>query len=320
MKTELIADQAYLPSLLKLLDKAKTSVDILSFSFAIGATQKGAPLEIARKLVELRHDRKIKIRLYIEGVRETAERNRATANYLKKAGIQVVYGATHAKGFCIDNRFVLFGSTNLTNQSITKNNEANVLIDDKKAAAQFEAYFTHLWKGGGHGGIRLKAPFLADGDFKDELIDIIDRAKRRLDFSIYFFDQDDIRDALIRAHERGVDVRGFVHQHFSFGLSYIRRNFKTVKALTQAGIEDLHYSRPYTFSHSKYLVADRKDVWLGTANWLDEDIEIHPQLSVHLVDPKLAKSLVNHLTDEIKNRSAERLWSKPRASLASATL
>lgn len=205
----------------------------------------------------------------------------------------------------MDRRFVYFGSTNLTQQSITKNNEANLLIDDEQVAAQFTRYFEHLWKGGRHGGIKLKAPLLADGDFLPALLDMIESAKLRIEFSIYFFNHREIENALIKAHERGVVIIGFIHQHFSFALPYIHANRATVKRMKSAGIEHLYFSVPTTFSHSKYLIADREWVALGTGNWLVEDVKEHPQLYICLKDKKLAKDLVSHLQYQVENQQAD---------------
>lgn len=301
-KILVVTNQDFLPTLLPLIKKAKKSIDIMSYSFAIGSaagkiTTSGAPFKIAQALVE--RSKEIKIRLFTEGFRETVERNSVTAKYLEKNGVEVVYGSTHAKGFCFDKKKVFFGSTNLTNQSIMKNNEANFLIKDAKSAKEFMRYFDYHWEGGEHGGITLKKPFLADGDFKDELIDLIDRAKKTIGFSIYFFNHREIETALIRAHERGVKVKGFIHQHSSFALPYIWANRSTVKRMKKAGIEDLHWGPPHLFSHAKYIVMDGKETMLGTGNWLVEDVVTHPQLYVHLKDVSVARSLLKHLKWQI---------------------
>jgi phosphatidylserine/phosphatidylglycerophosphate/cardiolipin synthase-like enzyme len=312
MTAKLVLNEEYLPELLKLLKTAKKQIDILSYSFAIGSAAgklatTGAPFQIAHLLKELKekHGKKLRIRLYIEGTRDTSERNKVTADYLSAAGVEVVFGATHAKGFCIDKKFVLFGSTNLTNQSIVKNNEANVLFSDPKLAKGFTKYFDHLWEGGLHGEVSLPAPYLADGEFKDELLALIENAKKRIEFSIYFFNHREIEKALVQANSRGVDIRGFIHQHASFALPYIRANRATVKRLRAHGIDEIYFSVPTKFSHSKYLVADRKVLMLGTGNWLVQDVEIHPQLYVKLEDPKLSKALVKHLDYQIKTQSTE---------------
>lgn len=309
-KFSVVVNQDYLETVLELISKAKSSIDILSFSFAIGSAggkhaAKSAPFKIAEKLVEVKKKKgdALSIRFFTEGLRETVDRNRVTADFLEAAGVEVVYGSTHAKGFCFDKKIVFFGSTNLTNQSIMKNNEANLLIRDAKMAKEFMRYFEHLWEGGHHGEITLKEPFLADGDFKDVLIDMIDRAKKYVEFSIYFFNHHEIENAIIRAYDRGVKVKGFIHQHASFALPYIWANRSTVKRMRTAGIEDLHFGPLHTFSHAKYIIADRKECMLGTGNWLVEDVTTHPQIYIHLKDASVSKELLKHLNWQIKTQS-----------------
>ncbi|MES2526354.1 MAG: phospholipase D-like domain-containing protein [Bdellovibrionota bacterium] len=302
--SQVITDQVYLPTLLKLLDHAEKSVDLMAFSFAIGSvsgkiSDKGAPYLIARKLVEI-SKKGIKVRVFLEGLRDTYERNKVTADFLEDNGIIVHFGSTHAKGFCIDRSIVYFGSTNLSQQSITKNYEANLVLREASYATEFLRYFNYHWKGGHHGGVKLKAPFYPDGTFKNELVNLIDRAKKTIHFSIYFFDHKDIERALIRAHERGVKVTGLIHRHMSFALSYIHRNRATMTRMRKAGMDDLHSGIPWTFSHSKYLIVDKKEFMLGTGNWLVEDVLIHPQLYIHLSEKRLAGKLVSHVLKEIE--------------------
>lgn len=307
--TQVVINDQYLSYLLPLLESARKQIDIIAFSFGLATargqiTGKGAPYEIAKNIKELKAKRpKLKIRLFIEGLRETAERNRVTADYLADSGVEVCYGSTHAKGFCVDGRYLLLGSTNLTNQSLVKNNEANLLLDDKKAAKEFTRYFDHLWEGGKHGEITLSAPLLADGAFKDKIIDMINMAKKEIEFSIYFFNHREIEKAIIKAHQRGVNVVGFIHQHRSFAYPYVRANRATVKRLRSAGLEQLYLSVPHTFSHSKYLLVDKKEVALGTGNWLEQDVFIHPQLYLHLNDAKVARSLSRHLHWQIEHQA-----------------
>lgn len=302
----LVTDTDYLPVLLRLLTHARASIDILAYSFAIASAtgrlnKESAPFQIAQTLADLKRKKpELRVRLYIEGERETADRNAVTARFLEEHGIEVVHGATHAKGFCVDDRYVLLGSTNLTQQSVMKNNETNLLFDDEEVAKGFEAYFAHLWRGGRHGGIELAPPLYADGAFQPMLLDLIDGAKKSLHFSIYFFDQKEVERALIRAHERGVKITGFIHDHTTFAMPYVHRTRRTAKRLLDAGITGLHYGPTHLFSHSKWLVKDRKIIALGTGNWLDQDIEIHPQLYVKWESAALGKELLAWLAVKIK--------------------
>lgn len=303
-----VTTDQYLPLLLQLLDNAHSSIDILAYSFAIGsaagkiATEK-SPYTVAEKLVALKnkYGKQIRIRIFIEGGRETSIRNKVTGQYLKKAGITVRYGSTHVKGFCIDETTVLFGSTNLTHQSLVNNIETNLLIQSAELAKGFQHYFEHLWKGGKHGNIILKAPWIADGYFKDELLDMINKAKSLLEFSIYFFHHSEVERALIRAIQRGVRITALIHNHNSFALSFVRRTRATAERLISAKAENIFFGKPQLFTHSKYLIRDRSEIILGTGNWLHEDVNIHPQLHIRLSNKKLAIQLSEILGKQIRN-------------------
>lgn len=304
-KVSLVTDQDYLPTLLKLLSSARKSIDILSFSFAIGSiggklSTTGAPYLIADHIRKLKKKKpELMIRFFVEGHRETADRNKITADFLEEAGVEVRYGATHAKGFSVDKKTVLFGSTNLSNQSIMKNKEANLLIKDKKGVNEFQRYFEHLWEGGHHGEIELDPPMFADGDFKPMILDLIKKARKRIDFSIYFFNERDIENALVEAAQRGVKVTGLVHEHKSFAMYYIRKNQATVKRMKASGVENLYFGPTNLFSHSKYIIADSMEVALGTGNWLIEDVITHPQIYISFKNREIAKGLLKHLKSQI---------------------
>lgn len=306
----LVVDQDYFPTLMAELEKGAAELDILAFSFAIdngkGAlSTKSLPYQVANRIKFL-SEHGTKVRLYIEGQRDTSARNRITAEFLAASGVEVRFGATHAKGFRIDQR-VLFGSTNLTQQSMTKNNETNLLLAEPKSADEFKMYFDHLWRGGKHGNVRLNLPMIADGAYKSALLDMINRASKRLEFSIYYCHDADIERALASAHRRGVRITGYLNQHESFGLELVKRNRETVRRLREAGLDDLHFDLPTFFSHSKYLIRDSEELALGTGNWNRSDVEEHPQLYIRLFDPDLAQQLSRHLAEQIRTESTDGL-------------
>lgn len=85
-------DDDYLGVLVPLIKHAKSSIDIMAYSFAMASAsgrmdERGAPFQIAQALRELKARRpSVQIRLYIEGQRDTSLRNRITADILKKRG------------------------------------------------------------------------------------------------------------------------------------------------------------------------------------------------------------------------------------------
>lgn len=319
-----IPDQLYFPTLMKVLDGAKKQIDILQFSFAI-ADDKGnfiknsEPYKIAQKLIGMKQSNPdLQIRLYIEGERDTATRNKVTADYLREHGIEVKEGQTHAKGFAVDGETLLLGSTNLTTQSMRYNNETNLLLaGHPQIVAGFSDYFGKLWNGEAHepsvvpstpeNGMQL----LTDGKYKEALLEMIRTAKKTIDFSIYYFNDPDIEKALIEAKNRvdengkklDIKIRGYVNHHKSFGLELVERNRKTVERLKKAGLTDIFFDRDTFFSHSKYLIADGERFLLGTGNWNRTDVEEHPQLYLRVENKPMADKLSRHLSHQIAYES-----------------
>ena len=86
----------------------------------------------------------------------------------------------------------------------------------------------------------------------------IDSARLTLDVAIYSLSLRTIRDALIRAYERGVQVRVVMESDNLDG--------SAPQALIDAGIPVLG-DRREGLMHDKFIVVDRSDVWMGSMNF-----------------------------------------------------
>lgn len=86
----------------------------------------------------------------------------------------------------------------------------------------------------------------------------IDSARLTLDVAIYSLSLRTIRDALIRAYERGVQVRVVMESDNLDG--------SAPQALIDAGIPVLG-DRREGLMHDKFIVIDRSDVWMGSMNF-----------------------------------------------------
>jgi phosphatidylserine/phosphatidylglycerophosphate/cardiolipin synthase-like enzyme len=86
----------------------------------------------------------------------------------------------------------------------------------------------------------------------------IDSAQLTIDVAIYSLSLSDIRDALIRAHERGVQVRVVMESD--------NMNASAPQALIDAGIPVLG-DRREGLMHDKFMIIDRSEVWLGSMNY-----------------------------------------------------
>lgn len=114
-----------------------------------------------------------------------------------------------------------------------------------------------------------------------EIISLIDNADRYVYFAIYFFTKENIADALIRAHKRGLVVWGIVDRESSTGAS------KTVvDKLREAGIPVETQKHGDGIMHIKAVVTEKAYAsgsynWTGSATTVnDEILEIGTQHAV----------------------------------------
>ncbi len=96
------------------------------------------------------------------------------------------------------------------------------------------------------------------------VIDMINSAKEKIYISVYTFTLPEVRESLLRAHERWVDVR-IILEKFPFGNTSINR--ETISFFQENALP-LHLSGEWQFAfmHAKYMIID--DRWIvETANW-----------------------------------------------------
>ncbi|HEX3100053.1 MAG TPA: phospholipase D-like domain-containing protein [Patescibacteria group bacterium] len=109
-----------------------------------------------------------------------------------------------------------------------------------------------------------------------EITNTIQDANKFVYFAIYTFTRDDIRDALLAAEHRGLEVRGIMDKNQSKSIDAQKQ---IVKELQDAGIEIVFNNHNYIM-HMKTVVTDKGYV-SGSYNWTaaatdnnDEIIEV----------------------------------------------
>jgi phosphatidylserine/phosphatidylglycerophosphate/cardiolipin synthase-like enzyme len=96
------------------------------------------------------------------------------------------------------------------------------------------------------------------GGLDSPLAASIEAARLTLDVAIYSMSLRTIRDALIRAHERGVQVRVVMESD--------NMDRSAPQALIEAGIPIIG-DRREGLMHDKFVIIDRSEVWLGSMNF-----------------------------------------------------
>jgi phosphatidylserine/phosphatidylglycerophosphate/cardiolipin synthase-like enzyme len=146
-----LTDRDYPPKVLDLLSRAQDSIHIVMFSANYQTDPKYIDANVNKLLNQLvsARNRGVDVKVIMD---DWPEGNDKTANYLEKNNIEVTIidsdGSMHAKLIIIDGEIIVVGSTNWSYHSVDKNNEANVIIKNKRVAEEFEGYFLSLASAG----------------------------------------------------------------------------------------------------------------------------------------------------------------------------
>ena len=120
-----------------------------------------------------------------------------------------------------------------------------------------------------------------------ELISLIDAAKAHVYFAIYEFTLTDVAKALVRAKQRGVDVRGLVDRKESSS-SY---DAPAISLLTDAGIpvETQKHASGTGIMHIKALVTENAYA-IGSYNWTRSATTVNDEVLEIGTDPDIVQS------------------------------
>ncbi len=337
-RVSLIPGEQYGETLLRLLDEGAdqgSPIDILHFNFF---TEEGTTRRVAQKLIEIKQRKlDLPIRLILEGEKDldkpggAAARNLKTLEFFRDSGVEVrfitgsrqngVKGVTHAKAVRVGN-LLLTGSTNLTNTSITKNNEMNFLVDSQEIAEGFGKFVDALLADSGRlhevfVSVPLpegKVEFLTDTLFQQKALGLIGEAQKgdALDVTTYFFavrgesgdaKAKEIFDAIGAAQERGVDIRVYLERNDNpkINQTITEANEQVARMLNEKGIR-VYLDPPGKISHFKIIRLSgpaKKAVLSGSTNLYRGDISDNHQVNVYVENAALTDSLGAYLNQKI---------------------
>ncbi len=101
------------------------------------------------------------------------------------------------------------------------------------------------------------------GSIPEKLIVLIDSAQEAIHIASFEFDLTPVAEALIRAHDRGVDVRWITDDEH--GIEADEEDHGLFEMLEDAGIEVKDDQRA-ALMHNKFWVFDGRTVWTGSTN------------------------------------------------------
>lgn len=109
---------------------------------------------------------------------------------------------------------------------------------------------------------RTQAPetFIGPTGLEARMAALIDGAQSTLDIQMYLFTLDALADKIVAAKNRGVSVRVLLDPDHE-------GNQNVTPTLTSGGVNWQNAPTLYTFSHAKYLIADKQQVVIMSMNW-----------------------------------------------------
>jgi phosphatidylserine/phosphatidylglycerophosphate/cardiolipin synthase-like enzyme len=135
------------------------------------------------------------------------------------------------------------------------------------------------------------------------LFKLIDAAKETLNGAFYDIEDSGVVDALIKAKERGVRVRLVTDNENQFEKEDPTKPREAIVRLKKAGIPIVDDNRS-AIMHHKFMVVDRKTVWMGSTNLTSTSLYRHNNNALTLKSPELA----GHFETEFKRMFEKRLF------------
>lgn len=237
---------------------------------------------------------------------------RLTANGVSVTGYDVelldrnVRASDHTKMLIVDGSKGLVGGTNFDNMF---NQDANVVLQGP-AVGEFTSLFRESWEASGGIPFTLPAPLPTSPEvqattptrvlctdpvrrnLKPALLEQIRQADQSIDIAMFAFADPEVRDAVLEARERNVQVRVLLDPGETvFGMKNVGfPNQGTRVILEDAGIELRYYkSEPGQQFHTKMAIFDRERVLLGSTNFIPGAFENIKELSVELQGEQASK-------------------------------
>ena len=119
--------------------------------------------------------------------------------------------------------------------------------------------------------IEVKVYFSPGGGARDAIIDEIDRAKHYIDVAVYCFTSRHIARALVRAHNRGVQVRVIMDRECASNKyskdEFLKKRGIPVKLAPSNTLSTRFLKKFPPKMHNKFAIIDSTVVITGSYNW-----------------------------------------------------
>ena len=211
------------------------------------------------KAIENAYNRGLKVNIVTDD-KEYNNKDKNLYDELESKGINVQTdeglrsGLMHDKILVLDNNISWSGSTNFTYHSFYSNYENAVRVTNFKIVSKYKEEIEELLnkdiKENPYKGNRFELYCSPTDNIEEKLIDLIDDAKKRVYIMAFAFTSKNIKDALIVAKERGIDIKVI------FDSTQAKSKYSQYSNLKNYNIAAKLAGSPNHIFHNKVLIID----------------------------------------------------------------
>ena len=277
--------------LVEALDNAQFSIDMAIYHLNLWSI---------RDALIRADNRGVDVRVVVEDVH--ASESEVVA--LERAGIEVVTDHSqhlmHHKFVVVDRIEVWTGSMNLTVNGAYRNDNNLLRIRAREIAENYTREFEEMFIQKRFGaaslsdtphqsamleGVEIETYFSPDDSVGYKIVDLINGATKNIDLLAFTITSDPISNALLRAAERGIEIRGVVEG------SQSRAMGSDVSRLMAAGL-DIRLDGNPNLLHHKVMIIDSRIVVVGSYNFTRSAEEKNDENTIILYNPALAEQFL----------------------------
>ncbi len=216
------------------------------------------------------------------------------------------FSITHEKSMVIDGTKAFITAINLTkNYQVTR--DFGVVVTNHEIIEEIESVFAADRKNASEATSRtplLKNPYLVWSPINSQskIVALIQSSKKTIDLQVENFGDEEIQNALIKAAQKGIQVRVLVplcdkNPNPLHNVKYIQQMMKH-GILAQVMPEVSTALQPYM--HSKMILVDHKNIYIGSVNFSKNSTQKARELGIIFSNQKIAAQIQNYFEQDWK--------------------
>lgn len=277
--------------LVEALDSAQFSIDLAMYHLDLWSV---------RNALIRAHQRGVLVQVVTDDV----HKEELEIQSLRDAGIVVIDdgrpGIMHHKFVVIDRNEIWTGSMNMTVNGAYRNDNHLIRVRSKEIAESYTREFDEMFLEDRFGalsledtphsvvdlnGVQIEILFSPDDGILNRIIELLQKAERRVEILAYAMTADTIGEMLLGLHQEGVAVRGIVEE------SQAKATGSETPRLRQAGLNIRLDGNPEKMHH-KVIIIDGATVILGSYNFTRSAEEKNDENVLIIHDSALASEFL----------------------------